>query len=254
MPAIPDGIYSETKVQKIGTMSTSRTQTIVDYYKCTKVDDATMQVQILDMYGDPLPLVEKVSVAEFIKRFTFEPDKFQTRKTPSDLATEKAIATAERHVARKEYNSAEYEYSKALKLDKENVRANFGLGKLYLQMSEVEKAAQIFSSLAQQNNVLDPENKHFFNELGIELRCLKLYDQAVNFYKKAHALAPDDENLLFNMARASLDAGSLVEAAKYLKQALTLNPAHEASNMLKASLIKAKSEMTGGESIKPIGG
>ncbi|MDL2260616.1 tetratricopeptide repeat protein, partial [Deltaproteobacteria bacterium OttesenSCG-928-K17] len=223
MAAIPEGIYSETKVQKIGTMGTSRTQTVVDYYKCVQLDDNTIKIQILDMYGEPLPLVEKVPVEEFLKRFTFEPDKFAAKKTPADLATEKAVATAEKHVARKEYNSAEYEYSKALKLDKENVRANFGLGKLYIITGEVEKAASIFRNLATQDNVLEPENKHFFNELGIELRGLSLFSEAINFYKKAVALAPDDENLLFNIARAACENGDKPQAVKYLEAALTIN-------------------------------
>ncbi|MDR0882263.1 MAG: tetratricopeptide repeat protein [Candidatus Adiutrix sp.] len=236
MVNIPDGIYSETKVQKIGTMSTSRTQTIVDYYKCTRIDDQTMSVQILDMYGDPMPLVEKVSSADFLKRFTFEPDKFQTRKSPGDLAAEKAIATAERHVARKEYNSAEYEYSKALKADVENVRANFGLGKLYLATGETDKASKVFASLAKQDNLLTPENKHFFNELGIELRGLSLFEQAIEFYQKALALAPDDENLMFNIARAASDNGDKAKAVEFLNRALTLNPNLEAARKLKENL------------------
>ncbi|MDL2227194.1 tetratricopeptide repeat protein [Deltaproteobacteria bacterium OttesenSCG-928-M10] len=233
---IPEGIYSETKVQKIGTMSTSRTQTIVDYYKATRLDDNTMNVQILDMYGDPMPLMEKVPLADFLKRFTFEPDKFQTRKSPGDLATEKAIATAEKHVARKEYNSAEYEFSKALKLDEENVRANFGLGKLYMATGEVEKAATVFSNLSKQDNVLAPENKHFFNELGMELRGLKLYDQAVSFYRKALGLAPNDENLLFNIARACYEKGDKDLTAHFLECALNINPEMEAAKKLKAVL------------------
>ncbi len=233
---IPEGVYSETKTQKIGTMSTSRIQTVVDYYRCKRLDDQTMSIQILDMYGDPMPLVEKVSITDFLKRFTFEPDKYQTRKTPNDLAAEKAIAQAERHVARKEYNSAEYEYTKALKADQENVRANFGLGKLYLITGEVEKAAKVFSALARQDNVLAPENKHFFNELGIELRGLALYGQAIEFYQKALALAPDDENLLFNIARAALENGDKPQAKELLDQALALNPAFEAAQKLKAAL------------------
>lgn len=233
---IPEGVYSETKIQKIGTMGTSRTQTIVDYYRVTRLDDKTMKIQILDMYGDPMPLTEKVPVDEFLKRFTFEPDKFQTRKTPNDLAAEKAIATAERHVARKEYNSAEYEYSKALKLDEENVRANFGLGKLYVETGEIEKASKIFTNLTQQENVLAPENKHFFNELGIELRGLKLYDQAIDFYKKALALSENDENLLFNIARAHHEKGETKEAADFLKKALAINPNMEAAKKLRDSL------------------
>ncbi|MDR2945848.1 MAG: tetratricopeptide repeat protein [Candidatus Adiutrix sp.] len=238
MSQIPEGVYSETKVQKIGTMSTSRTQTIVDYYKCTRLDENTMSVQILDMYGDPMPLLEKVSMEAFLKRFTYEPDKFQKRSSPNDLAAEKAIANAEHHAARKEYFSAEYEYSKALKLDEENVRASFGLGRVYVETGELEKAAKVFGSLAKQDNVLSPENKYIFNELGIQLRGLKLYDQAIEFYKKAFEMAPDDENLLFNMARAALEKEDKAAAAKYLEAALTINPKHEAALKFKATLGK----------------
>ncbi len=233
---IPEGVYSETKVQKIGTMSTSRTQTIVDYYKCKPLDDGTVSVQILDMYGDPMPLVEKIKADEFLKRFAFEPEKFKTRVTPKELATEKAIATAEHHVARKEYNSAEFEYNKALKLDEENVRANFGLGKLYVETGELQKASKVFGNLAKQDNVLAPENKHFFNELGIELRGLELYDQAVDFYRKAFDLAPDDEHLIFNIARAHYEKGDMAKALELLDDALRLNPGMEAAKKLKAAI------------------
>ena len=236
MAAIPEGVYSETKVQTIGTMGTSRTQTIVDYYRCTQIDGQTMQVQILDMYGDPMPLLEKVTLEEFLKRFTYEPDKFKVRKTPKEMAAEKAVATAERHVSRKEFNSAEFEYSKALKLDEENVRANFGLGKLYVVTGEKDKAADVFSKLARQDNVLEPDNKHFFNELGIELRSLGLYPQAIEFYQKALSLAPDDENLLFNIARASFEGGDKGLAARYINAALTIKPDFEAALKLKAVL------------------
>ncbi len=236
MTTIPEGVYSETKVQKIGTMSTSRTQTIVDYYKCKQLDDNTVSVQILDMYGDPMPLVEKVKIEEFLQRFTFEPEKFQTRATPKDLAMEKAIATAEHHVARKEYNSAEFEYSKALKLDEENVRANFGLGKLYVETGQIQKASEVFGSLAKQDNVLAPENKHFFNELGIELRSLELYDQAIDFYQKAFNLAKDDENLIFNIARAYFEKGDRVKTRELLNEALGMNPDMEPAKKLLAVL------------------
>ncbi len=236
MVEIPEGVYSETKVQKIGTMGTARTQTIVDYYRCTRLDDNTMSIQILDMYGDPIPLVEKVKIEDFLKRFTYEPDKFKTKKSPSDLATEKAVATAEKHMERKEYHSAEFEFSKALKLDEENVRANFGLGKVYMETGEVEKATQLFTKLASEDKVLDPENRHILNQLGIELRGLSLYEQAIQFYEKAYALAKDDENLLFNIGRAYFEKGEGTSARSYLEKALAINPKFEAATRLIASI------------------
>ncbi|MDR3038191.1 MAG: tetratricopeptide repeat protein [Candidatus Adiutrix sp.] len=234
---IAEGVYSETKVQKIGTMSTARTQTVVDYYKCAQIDDKTMSVQILDMYGETMPIVQKVPMEEFLKRFTYEPDKFQTRKTPAELTADKHISKAEEHVTRKEFNSAEFEYFKALKADQENVRANFGLGKVYLETGDHDKASEIFGKLARQDNIMAPENKHFFNDLGMELRELKLYDQAMDFYEKARKMmGQDDENLLFNIARAAFESGDKARSATYLDQALILNPELEPAKKLKAAL------------------
>ena len=234
---IMEGIYSETKIQKIGTMSTAREQKVVDYYRCLQIDEKTMSVQILDMYGELLPLKQKVPLDEFLKRFTYEPDKFKVKKTPGEFMAEKHVATAEKHMERKEFNSAEYEFGKAIKIDQENVRANFGLGKVYLETGDAEKAAEIFGRLARQDNIMAPENKHFFNDLGRELRSLKLYDQAIDFYDKARMMmGSDDENLLFNIARAAFEKGDKIKAAECLGRALDLNPELEPALVLRAAL------------------
>ena len=234
---ILEGVYSETKIQTIGTMSTARTQKIIDYYRCSQVDEKTMMVQILDMDGELLPIKEKVSLTDFLKRFTYEPDKFKTKKTAAEITAEKHAAMAEKHVARKEYNSAEFEYGKAIKVDQENVRANFGLGKVYLETGDTVKAAEIFGRLSRQDNMMAPDNKHFFNDLGRELRGLKLYDQAMDFYEKARSMmGSDDENLLFNIARAAYEKGDQDRAKIYLTQALALNPELELALKLKAAL------------------
>jgi len=234
---IMEGIYSETKIQQIGTMSTARKQTVVDYYRCTQIDERTMSVQIVDMDGEPLPIKEKVSLDDFLKRFTYEPDKFKTKKTPAQITADKHVAIAEKHVERKEFNSAEFEYSKAIKADQEHVRANFGLGKVYLETGEVDKAANIFGKLSKQDNMMAPENKHFFNDLGRELRALKLYDQAIDFYEKARAtINTEDEHLLFNIARAAYEKGDHDLVMAYLDKALALNPELEPALKLKAAM------------------
>jgi tetratricopeptide (TPR) repeat protein len=243
---IMEGIYSETKVQSIGTMSTARKQTVIDYYHCVQLDEKTMSVQILDMDGQPLPLKQKVPLDEFLKRFTYDPDKFKNPKTPAQLTAEKHIAKAEGHFERKEMNSAEFEFQKALKADQENVRANFGLGRVYLETGDVAKAAEIFGRLSKQDNMMAPENKHFFNDLGRELRSLKLYDQAIDVYEKAQKLmGHDDENLLFNIARAALESGDQARAMGYLDQALALNPELEPALKLKAAMGKVEPASSG---------
>jgi tetratricopeptide (TPR) repeat protein len=224
MSEFKEGIYAETTVQNIGTGSTARSQEYKSYYLARPADDGQVKIQVLDMNDEPLPYVELVPLDEFERRFTYEPDYLKTKKSPKEKKVDKAIAQAEAHVRRKEYYSAEFEYDKALKLDEDNVRANFGVGKVYLATGETEKAKATFQKLSQVEAVFEAENKHIFNELGIELRRLHLYDQAIDYYLKALTFTRDDEHLFFNTARAYFDAGDLKNTEKLLKCALKLNP------------------------------
>lgn len=236
MTEIPEGVYSEISVQNIGTMSTARRQEIVNYYLCRQLNQDTVEVQVMDIYGEPLPIRQKVAMPEFLKRFKYEPEAFKTKKSPADLALDQAIAQAELHVKRKEYFSAEYEYSKALKLDEANVRASFGLGRVYLQTGETEKAGEVFTQLAHEESILEPDNKYIFNELGMELRALKMYDQALEFYQRALEVAPEDEHLCFNIARAAAEKGDLKLARESLGRALKINPGLQEASKLMAKL------------------
>ena len=222
MSDIKEGVYYETIVQEIGTGGTSRRQEMRNYYTVKSSGPDTIAVQLLDMDDKPLPIVEEVEKDEFERRFTHDPD--HRPKTTTERSVDRAIAQAEAHARRKEYNSAEFEYNKAIKLDEENVRANFGLGKVYVATGETEKAADVFTKLANIEAVFEDRNKHIFNELGIELRRMEMYDQALGYYRKALSIAPDDENLYFNMARALFQKGDLVRADKVLAKALSLNP------------------------------
>ena len=224
MPIVPEGIYLEIKKQTIGTAGTARTQEMRSYYQVHSIDEDLVEVQILDMNDQLLPYKEEVAVEDFLKRFTFQPNYLANKKSPETKAVDKAIAQAEVHYQRQEYYSAEYEYGKALKLDQKNVRANFGIGKVYLALGQSDKAVETFKRLTSLDAVFAVENKHIFNELGIELRRLHLYDQAIEHYLKALSFTKDDENLLFNVARAYYEKKDARNAVAYLKRALALNP------------------------------
>ena len=63
-----------------------------------------------------------------------------------------------------------------------------------------------------------------FNSLGIRLRKARLFDAALKFYERAATLAPDDENIYHNMARALFEKGEMKMAMDRLKKSLDLNP------------------------------
>ena len=233
MIQIPEGVYLEVIVQTIGTGGTARKNVIKNFYIAKVLENDLIQVQLLDMNDNPMPIREKVDLGEFNRRFQFQPDYFDSKKKPEDLKISKALAQAEAHYQRKEYYSAEYEYGKALKLDEDNVRANFGVAKVYLATGEKDKARETFQKLAKIDAVFELENKHIFNELGIELRRLSLYKEAIDYYRKALSISKDDENLFFNISRACFEQGDLKSSYKFLAAALKINPDMvEAKNLM----------------------
>ena len=224
MNSIPEGVYLESRVQEIGTGGTARKQVIKNYYLAKEKSPGIIHIQLLDMNDNPLPITEDVPIEQFEKRFEYQPDYFETKKSPVAQKVDAAIAQAEVHFRKKEYFSAEFEYGKALKLDEENVRANFGVAKVYLAKGETDKAKVTFKKLANIEAIFEERHKHIFNELGMELRRLKLFNHAIAFYKRAIHIARNDENLYFNMGRAFYEKKEPGNAAKCLRAALKLNP------------------------------
>ena len=139
----------------------------------------------------------------------------------------KTVARADRYRQRGETYSAEYEYSNALKVDIENVRANFGLGLTYLDRGEKSKAEDIFSRLVKLEATYQPEHKHLFNEFGMKLRKTKMLDEALTYYQQALELSKNDENLYCNLARVYAEKGDNEAAIDALANSLQINPSFD---------------------------
>ncbi|MBW1709764.1 MAG: tetratricopeptide repeat protein [Deltaproteobacteria bacterium] len=197
----------------------------------------------MDINGDPLAFTEEVGVEEFRRHFTLQPDYDENVKSLNDIKIGRIIDKAQEHYEKKEYLSAEYEFNRALDLDEENLRANFGVGKVYLSMGEPEKAVGVFEKVSQVEAVFEKKNKHVFNELGIELRKLGLHRQAVSFYKKALSFVKDDEHLYFNIGRAYYMDGDINSAGKYVKKALKLNPSLPEAKQLFTQIFEKRSHL-----------
>ena len=185
----------------------------------------------IEQLPDISNIVEKIPLDEFVRNYTFQPDFLGKRKrergNKNEKLVNKAIATAEEHVKRKELFSAEFEYKNALKLDEDNLRANFGIGNVYLEMGESEKAKEIFVKISKTEAIFEEKNKHFFNECAIQLRKQKLYDEAIEYYQKGIELSPNDENLYFNTARALFEKGDHEKAKESIFKVISINPSHK---------------------------
>lgn len=78
-------------------------------------------------------------------------------------------------------------------------------------------------ALETKKDLLGPKDVNAFNRLGMALRRQKKPKEAVQEYTKALELAPEDENLYYNMALAYLEAGDTHRSLKAVQKALSLN-------------------------------
>jgi tetratricopeptide (TPR) repeat protein len=159
----------------------------------------------------------------------------------AEMEVNKFVARGDKFRKRGESFTAEFEYSKALQLDEGNVRANFGIGLCYIDRGEHDKAHEVFERLVRLDAAFEGEHKHLFNEFGIALRKGKMNDEAITYYGRALELAPSDENLLYNIARAAFDKGDTQTAAKSLVACLKLNPTHAEATQFVDYLKRKKS-------------
>ena len=73
---------------------------------------------------------------------------------------------------------------------------------------------------------------HTYNAAGIQARRDGNFDNAVAEFKKALAVAPDDESLLYNLARIHIEKVAWKLAEEFIRQALKINPAFQEGQQL----------------------
>lgn len=216
-------IYLKQEEIKLGCGSTSRSTTIENYYQVVDVDEDYVEIQLLDFNDQPLGKASMIPKEE-LKDYIHCPDYFKNKKGSIELTVEKHVKSGDRHFEKKQYLSAEYEYDRAISLDENHLRANLGKGKTLYARGEKEEARKIFSKLSNSEALFESENKHIFNEFGIELRKKRMFEEAISNYLKAISIDPDDEILYYNLGRVFYEQGDHGKAIDQLKCALKANP------------------------------
>lgn len=103
----------------------------------------------------------------------------------------------------------------------EQMRSDFSLALIRLQTNR-DKALDSLNKIVDNKTNFRKEHKFMFSDFGTALRRRHLYSLAFRFHDRARELAPDDEHILFNMARAMFDSGKIEQARKYLQQAVAM--------------------------------
>ena len=221
------GVFSTQNVSKVGTGTTQRKIVQKNYWMARELDDGQIELQILNKNYVPSGPKSFISKEELLESYSPEPEFYTHTVYPKMRELQKTVARGDRHRKQGEPFSAEFEYSNALNVDEENIRANFGLGLTYLDRGEREKADDIFQRLVKLDAAFETEHKHLFNDFGISLRKNEMLDQCLKYYNRALELTQEDEHLYYNIARVYLQKGDMKSAASYLSKALKLNPDFE---------------------------
>lgn len=226
------GVFSTQKVTTIGTGATTRKTIVQTLYFCTELDDGSIELQPINKNCIPSGKKSSTTKEDLLRRFSPEPEFYVTTVQPRMQEMSVHLEKGDEHRQKSEIYSAEFEYSGAIKLDEENVRANFGIGICYLERGELAKAEDILNRIVKLEAAFEPEHKHLFNEFGIYLRRAGMYDQSIRYYQRALELTKKDDHLYYNIARAHAEKGDVAGAKEHVEMALRLNPRLEAARKL----------------------
>jgi len=216
-------IYLRQEEIKVGCGSTSRATTVENYYQVTEVDDTHVDIQLLDFSDRPLGNPSVIDKGK-LKDYIYCPDYFKNKKGSKELSVEKHVHSGDKHLEKKEFLSAEYEYDRALSADENHLRANLGKGKTLFATGRKAEAQKVFQKISSLDALFEVENKHIFNEFGIELRKKGMLEEAISNYLKALSIDPRDEILYYNLGRVYYEQGKLKDASSQLEQALKVKP------------------------------
>ncbi|MFN0207659.1 MAG: protein kinase domain-containing protein [Planctomycetota bacterium] len=142
------------------------------------------------------------------------------RAYPSDFTTNLALAHSLRNLGKKHSPEAVRYYTSARALRPDSVEALAGLGGVLLDgLQEYEAALDVFRS-AQR---LFPQDPHITWATGNALLLLKRLDEAVAQYQHALELQPDFVRAMASLANAYQRQGKMREAREMFEKVVVLN-------------------------------
>lgn len=100
-----------------------------------------------------------------------------------------------------DFEAAEVEYQRSLERNRQNAIAEFNLGGAIHQQENFEESAAIFDQLSRRN-LPDDKRAMSFHNLGNSLLYQQQFEQAIEAYKNALRINPDDMDTKYNLLYA----------------------------------------------------
>ncbi|MEG2004927.1 MAG: tetratricopeptide repeat protein [Bilophila sp.] len=126
---------------------------------------------------------------------------------------------------------------------------------MYAESDPAEAERYLRAGLETKGSYLSREDIQIFNRLGISLRQQGRWKDALAEYQKAIKIAPDDENLYYNMGMACAEGKDFTNARLHILKALELNPdlissSHNIAYNMGAVFVQANSRERGIQCLK----
>jgi tetratricopeptide (TPR) repeat protein len=234
------GVFSTQETRKLGTGTTQRKTVTKNYHFVEQNAEGEIECRALNTNFVPSGPKHKITLEELMEQFSPEPEYYMSSVYPKMQELQRTIDKADTHRENGESFAAEFVYGTALKVDEENVRANFGIGLTYLQRGETDKANDILERLVKLDGTYEPQHKHMFNDFGINLRKAKMYRQAIEYFTRALEMTEVDDNLHVNIARSLFEFKDVSGCVTHLLKALELAPKQEQATKFLLWLIEKK--------------
>lgn len=229
------GVYSHsTKYEYRTGENESRYRNGTFWFVCEQ-DDDTFEVRPLDADHIPGRVRKHISRAEFLKDYTPELQYYQDKKLPFLESLQEKVRMGRRFFSFERLDSHEQAFCDAVLDPPEEGDEDGGLEQVYADQQRYTQLRLVLDKLLNVDPDFREEQRHKFNEYGINLRKGEQFNDAIRYYSKALEVNEDDENLHFNIARAYHGVGKIEQCRKHLNRALQLHPEmREAKSFLKA--------------------
>jgi len=142
----------------------------------------------------------------------------------SPLNAERKVDMGEVHLHLGRSEEAQALFDMAVEITGEEIsRICKRIAVLYTDKDSALAEKYLRRSLEAKGRYLSKEDLNTFNQLGINLRQQGRWQDALAEYEKALKIAPDDENLYYNMGMANFEGRNYSAARLNMTKALTLN-------------------------------
>jgi tetratricopeptide (TPR) repeat protein len=147
----------------------------------------------------------------------------------SPLNVDRKISIGDNYMALGEKDKAVEVFDTAIKLATKEAMAQVGRVTRTIAERCIASAPEVSErylrqSLEARKGMLDKSDIETFNRLGITLRKQGKWDQAIEEYRKALKIAPNDAGLYYNIAMAHVEGRQYQDAFNFLDKAIRINP------------------------------